>query len=1535
MSGVHSSLATNNHSNWHTSASSFSLSASDATSGVAATYYTIDGGGTQTYAGSAVPVSGDASHTITYWSVDNAGNIEGAHTAYMNIDQTPPATTASGLATNNHSNWHTSASSFSLSASDATSGVAATYYTIDGGGTQTYAGSAVPVSGDASHTITYWSVDNAGNIEGAHTAYMNIDTTPPSAISGLASATDPSQSSWYANATPAFSWNAATDATSGLAGYSYVLDQSAGTVPAATVNTTATSYTSAALADGTWYFHVRAIDNAGNAGTTATYCVKTDTTPPVTTDNHTSVSLVAPTTITLSATDTGSGMSGGAAATLYRIEPATSYQTGSTVTLTSPGSYTVDYYSIDAAGNQEAPQSFTVTVRAAAAPSSASAYGFAANATSDWQTTPQTVTITASGGDGASRTINYSTDGGATWSAVVADSTDVQLAADGSYHIEYYASDSLASEATHDAGWVNIDQTPPATTASGLATNNHSNWHTSASSFSLSASDATSGVAATYYTIDGGGTQTYAGSAVPVSGDASHTITYWSVDNAGNIEGAHTAYMNIDTTPPSAISGLASATDPSQSSWYANATPAFSWNAATDATSGLAGYSYVLDQSAGTVPAATVNTTATSYTSAALADGTWYFHVRAIDNAGNAGTTATYCVKTDTTPPVTTDNHTSVSLVAPTTITLSATDTGSGMSGGAAATLYRIEPATSYQTGSTVTLTSPGSYTVDYYSIDAAGNQEAPQSFTVTVRAAAAPSSASAYGFAANATSDWQTTPQTVTITASGGDGASRTINYSTDGGATWSAVVADSTDVQLAADGSYHIEYYASDSLASEATHDAGWVNIDQTPPTVSSSADNDTSWYNSAVPVNVTATDTGSGVATIQYKLASAASWTDSPSGSFTVPATSDGSFTYDYRAIDEAGNISTPGSCTVNIDVTQPTISVSGADAAWHAAPVELTLNTSCGPAGLDCTEVSSDGGAAWTACSSPYEVSTEGDNSLIFRATDGAGNTATSSPVDVKIDTTPPVTTNNAPAAWQNSDTTVTLTPTDAESGMVGGAADTTYEIDGSATQSGTSVLIPAPADHSNDGVHTITYRSTDAVGNTEATKSATVRIDTTPPVTTDDVVPDAPTHSGSLTVTLTATDSASGVKATYYQVDSGPWQTGTQVTVATPGTHTVSYYSEDNAGNLEAPETSADFTIASPNPGTSSDNAPSGWQNHAVTVTITPGSDATATSYSVDGGPWQSGTSVAIPAPADHSNDGVHTISYFSTYPGGVSESTKTATVSIDTRPPATTDNAPSAWQRGPVTVTLSAGSDPSGIAATTYSLDGGPQRSGTEVIVAGNGLHTITYQSLDNAGNLEAPHSCTVRIDTTPPLVNCPQAGKWFNTKKVTVHFLATDKLSGVASVQYRLGNGPWITGSSVHIAGNGSHAISYRATDNAGNTTTVASCAVGIERRAPTLVRALASHGKADGWVALRFRISAPKPSCGWAKVTEVVITDMTGQPVATLLRFPKLVRTNANVRYRRKWNLGRGSFRFTVYVKDIAGNRSRRSSSGIVIIR
>ena len=87
-------------SGWITTSQSVTLHP-DATlsPGVAATYYTVDRRRPAALRRRTLPVGGNGSHPVTYWSVDNAGNIEGHTLGYVNIDTTAPVTTASGLQT--------------------------------------------------------------------------------------------------------------------------------------------------------------------------------------------------------------------------------------------------------------------------------------------------------------------------------------------------------------------------------------------------------------------------------------------------------------------------------------------------------------------------------------------------------------------------------------------------------------------------------------------------------------------------------------------------------------------------------------------------------------------------------------------------------------------------------------------------------------------------------------------------------------------------------------------------------------------------------------------------------------------------------------------------------------------------------------------------------------------------------------------------------------------------------------------------------------------------------------------------------------------------------------------------------------------------------------------------------------------------------------------------------------------------------------------------------------------------------------------
>ncbi len=74
----------------------------------------------------------------------------------------------------------TSAVTVNLSATDATSGVQYTYYTLDGGSTTAYSAPFV-VSTPGSHTIGFWSVDWAGNTEAKTTKTFSI-VSPTTAV---------------------------------------------------------------------------------------------------------------------------------------------------------------------------------------------------------------------------------------------------------------------------------------------------------------------------------------------------------------------------------------------------------------------------------------------------------------------------------------------------------------------------------------------------------------------------------------------------------------------------------------------------------------------------------------------------------------------------------------------------------------------------------------------------------------------------------------------------------------------------------------------------------------------------------------------------------------------------------------------------------------------------------------------------------------------------------------------------------------------------------------------------------------------------------------------------------------------------------------------------------------------------------------------------------------------------------------------------------------------------------------------------------
>ncbi|MEV4351886.1 chitobiase/beta-hexosaminidase C-terminal domain-containing protein [Actinoplanes sp. NPDC049596] len=278
-----------------------------------------------------------------------------------------------------------------------------------------------------------------------------------------------------------------------------------------------------------------------------------------------------------------------------------------------------------------------------------------------------------------------------------------------------------------------------------------------------------------------------------------------------------------------------------------------------------------------------------------------------------------------------------------------------------------------------------------------------------------------------------------------------------------------------------------------------------DTTPPTVTATAagsrDANGSYIGTAT-VTVAASDSGSGVDTVEYSL------DDGAFQPYTAPVavTAVGAHTVRYRATDKSGNVSTVGSIAFTVvapepdeDVTPPTVTAQIAGDrdgdGNYVGTATATLTASDADSGVARIEYSLDG-AAFAAYTAPVVVTTPGMHMLHFRATDNAGNTSAEQMSHFTVvepeepDTTPPTVTLSVATAVGRA----TVTVTSSEEGTI------QYALDG-----GAWTAYSAPVVVTGVGEHTVRARATDAAGNTSAEESETFTV--TAPPTGDCPVPD--------------------------------------------------------------------------------------------------------------------------------------------------------------------------------------------------------------------------------------------------------------------------------------------------------------------------------------------------------------------------------------------------------------------------------------------
>ncbi|MFG2327187.1 OmpL47-type beta-barrel domain-containing protein [Streptomyces sp. NPDC048568] len=196
-----------------------------------------------------------------------------------------------------------------------------------------------------------------------------------------------------------------------------------------------------------------------------------------------------------------------------------------------------------------------------------------------------------------------------------------------------------------------------------------------------------------------------------------------------------------------------------------------------------------------------------------------------------------------------------------------------------------------------------------------------------------------------------------------------------------------------------------------------------------------------------------------------------------------------------------------------------------------------------------------------------------------------------------------------------------------------------------------------------GDHTVRYRAFDKAGNAAAEKSVDFTVvapdtdDTTPPETSATVSgeknPDG-AYIDMATVTVTASDTGSGVNTIEYAVGDGAWQAYTApVMVHEAGEHTVRYRATDKAGNVAAEKSVAFTVVAAPPQDTTppvtgatvdgtknSDGAYVGSAKVTVNATDEGGSGVAGVEYSLDAGPY-----LAYSAPVVVDRVGRHTVAY--------------------------------------------------------------------------------------------------------------------------------------------------------------------------------------------------------------------------------------------------------------------------------------------------
>ncbi len=481
-------------------------------------------------------------------------------------------------------------------------------------------------------------------------------------------------------------------------------------------------------------------------------------------------------------------------------------------------------------------------------------------------------------------------------------------------------------------------------------------------------------------------------------------------------------------------------------------------------------------------------------------------------------------------------------------------------------------------------------------------------------------------------------------------------------------------------------------------------------------------------------------------------------------TEPVAVEGENTIIIRQTDEAGNSSESSTLTFTLDTTAPDAPQISLDTDSGSLADDFLTNKG------DFTVAGTEEGATveyfvngeWTT-TAPTPV--EGDNTIIVRQTDAAGNTSGSSTLTFTLDTTAPdapqisLETDSGSLADDFLTNKGDFTVTGTEEG-----ATVEYFVNGEWT-----TTAPTPV----EGDNTIIVRQTDAAGNTSGSSTLTFTLDTT--------APDAPqisldTDSGSLADDFltnkgdfTVTGTEEGATVEYFV--NGEWTT----TAPTPveGNNTIIVRQTDAAGNTSGSSTLT-FTLDTTAPDApqisldiDSGSLADDFLTNKGDFTVAGTEEGVTIEYFVNG-EW----TTTAPTPVE----GENTIIVRQTDAAGNSSGSSTLTFTLDTTAqagtvsvdPITSDDVITETEKNQtITVTGSATGGDIKTGDVVTAIINGKEYTGSvsedgawELSVSGSDLAVdtafeVTVNSTDAAGNEVTSKGESVhRFDDTPINVN-------------------------------------------------------------------------------------------------------------------------------------------------------------------------------------